>query len=118
LRNVADLTSCLFFNSNDDPGKWICWDFHELRVHLSHYTINAPSLKSWVIESSLDGENWTEIDRRTDNTDLKANDYIVSFAMSKSTECRFIRLTQTGETHGGSDWLVIIAVEFFGVLVE
>jgi hypothetical protein len=28
-------------------------------------------MKSCVVEGSLDGENWTEIDRKTDNQDFK-----------------------------------------------
>jgi hypothetical protein len=29
------------------------------------------SLKSWVVATSLDGNAWTEIDRKTNNTDFK-----------------------------------------------
>jgi hypothetical protein len=70
-----------------------------------------------VIESSLDLVNWTEIDRKTDNEDFKSW-AIASFAIAKSTECRFIRLTQTGKNHWGLDGLLIVAFEFFGTLLE
>jgi hypothetical protein len=112
---VADLTSDSYFISKDAPGQWICWDFHELRVRPTHYTIKSMFLKSWVVESSLDGDAWTTIDRKTDNDDFKSLG-TASFDVSHSAECRFIRLTQTGKNHSGKDWLRIHAVEFFGTL--
>jgi hypothetical protein len=105
--------------SKDAPGQWICWDFHEMRVRPTHYTIRSYWLKSWVIESSLDGEGWTEIDRKTNNQDFKAHAWeTASFAVSKSAECRFIRLTQTGKRHYPDDCLSISAFELFGTLLE
>jgi hypothetical protein len=31
-------------------------------------------MKSWAVESSLDGDTWTEIDRRKDNEDFKTGE--------------------------------------------
>jgi hypothetical protein len=118
VRNAADLDSNSRFKSKDEPGEWICWDFHEMRIRLTHYTIESSRLKSWVIESSLDGEAWTEIDRRTTNVDLRASPNRESFDFLNSGECRFIRLTQTGRNHIGDDNLEIRALEFFGTLLE
>jgi hypothetical protein len=111
LRNVTVLTDDSQFWSEDQPGQWVCWDFRELRILPTHYTLRSYPLKSWVVEGSLDGRIWTEIDRRRDD---KAR----SFAVAKSTECRFIRLAQTGKSRSGSDRLIISAVEFFGTLFE
>jgi hypothetical protein len=66
----------------------------------------------------MDVESWTEIDRRTDNMDFKGGLGMASFAVSKSAECRFIRLTQSGKRHGRNDLLIIIAFKFFGTLLE
>jgi hypothetical protein len=115
---LADLTSDYCFHSEDAPGQWVCWDFHELRVRPTHYTIKSVLLRSWVVEGSLDGKAWTVIDRKTDNNDFSADQGTASFAVSKSVECRFIRLTQTGKDHRGDDILVIWAFEFFGTLLE
>jgi hypothetical protein len=118
-KNLADLTSDSYFGSKNEPGQWVCLDFHKMRVRPTHYTIRSYSLKSWVVESSLDGEAWTEIDRKTDNWDFKAGYWATaSFAVSKSAECRFIRLSQTGERHAGDDYLAIRAFEVFGTLLE
>jgi hypothetical protein len=104
--------------SKNEPGQWICWDFHELRFRPTHYTIKSYLLKSWVVESSLDGEACTEIDRKTENEDFKKGWETASFAVSKSAECRFIRLTQTGKGHDGRDDLALRAFEFFGTLLK
>jgi hypothetical protein len=118
LRNVADLNSDSYFWSKNQPGQWVCWDFHEMRVRPTHYTIRSHYLKSWVVESSLDFINWTEIDRKTDTEDLKNFSETASPAVSNSAECRFIRLTQTGKRDDGSYSLPIRSFEVFGVLIE
>jgi hypothetical protein len=97
LLNLADLTSSLRFCSTNEPGQWVCWDFHGLRIRPTHYTIERRSLESWVIESSLDGEAWMAIDRKTDNEDFNSGWAMPSFAVSNSAECRFTRLTQMGK---------------------
>jgi hypothetical protein len=117
-RNIADLISRSCFYSKDEPDRWVCWDFHEMRVSPTHYTIKCLRLKSWVIESSLDGEVWTEIDRKTDIEDFKGSWTPASFAVSNSAPCRFVRLTQTGENHGNRYTLYTKAVEIFGTLFE
>jgi hypothetical protein len=84
-----------------------------MRVQPTHYTIGAGLLKSWVVEGSLDGERWTEIDRKRDNEDFKKWN-TASFTVSKPAEWRFIRLTQTDKNHSGDNVLRLCAVEFFG----
>jgi hypothetical protein len=114
---VADLTTREWFRSKDEPNQWICWDFHERRVRLTQYTIKGPNLRSWVLEGSLDGEIWTEIDRQTDYVDF-ARAPMASFASASVAEFRFIRITQTDRRHDGHDFLSLRAVEFFGTLSE
>jgi uncharacterized coiled-coil protein SlyX len=116
-RNVADLTSGSALMSKNERGQWIRWDFHEMRIRPTHYTING-GVKSWLVEGSLDLVNWTEIDRKTNITDLKELPCTASFAVSNSAECRFIRLTQTGENLYGRDDLQIRAFEVFWTLIE
>jgi hypothetical protein len=93
-----------------------------LGVRPTHYTITGGDLKSWIVESSLDFMNWTEIDRQTDSKDFHDGEFPrrgrASFAVSNSAECRFIRLTQTGKNRHGRDYLHITDVEFFGTLLE
>jgi hypothetical protein len=118
LKNVADLTSCEWFGSKNEPGQWVCWDFREMRVRPTYYTIWSAYLKSWVVEGSLDGKSWKEIDRQRNNQDFKHHWDVASFAVSKPAECRFIRLTQTDKRHDNYDSLFLRAVECFGTLSE
>jgi hypothetical protein len=118
LKNVADIPSCSAFYSENEPGQWICWDFREMRVRLTHYTIVCWSviMKSWVVEGSLDGSSWTEIGN---GQDLWS--YICPFHASNKAEFRFIRLTQTSNNGRGrhrGHRLILSFVEFFGTLSE
>jgi hypothetical protein len=117
VKNVVDLGSGLCFVSKHEPDQWICWDFHDMRIRPTPYEINTYRLKSWVVEGSLDGENWTEIDLQTDNQDFKCWNK-VSFVVSNPVESRFIRLTPTDENHYGGDHLYLCSVEFIGTLSE
>jgi hypothetical protein len=112
---VADMDRLQWFCSTDEPVQWVCWDFLEMRVCPTHYTIGAFRLKSWVLEGSLDGANWREIDRKTNTQDFKG-DQTVSFIVVTPMECRFIRLTQTDKNHCNEAELILAVVEFFGTL--
>jgi hypothetical protein len=46
LKNVADLTSRSDFISNHEPDQWVCWDFREMGVRPTHYTIFGPNSTS------------------------------------------------------------------------
>jgi hypothetical protein len=117
VANLANLDSLRHFRSKDEPGQWVCWNFQEMRLRPTHYRVWSFHLKSWVVESSLDGSNWTEIDRQTNNEDFKVLGS-VDFSVSNPRQCRFIRLTQTGKRHDGLDFLALGGVEFFGTLFE
>jgi hypothetical protein len=126
LENVADLTSDSDFTSEDAPGQWVCWDCGAMRVYLTGYTISTFFLKSWVLECSVDGENWTEIDRQTDHPSFNDYDWEFdkrrtvtdTFLVSGGADCCFIRLTQTDGQYLATGCLFLIAVEFFGKLSE
>jgi hypothetical protein len=71
-----------------------------------------------VVEVSLDFANWTEIDGQANKEDLKDGWGMASFPVSNSTECRFIRLTQTDKRHCHGNYLTITAFEVFATLLE
>jgi hypothetical protein len=118
LKNLAELTDYSAFASEDGPGQWLCWDFGEMCVRPSHYTIRGGCLKSWIVEGSLDGVIWREIDRQTDSGAFPGGWEVASFPVSTSMECRFIRLVQMGPNRMGYTFLLLLAVEFFGMLSE
>jgi hypothetical protein len=121
VASTVDIDFSGLFISKDAPGQWICWNFRDMRVRPTHYTIKAVGLKSWVVEGSVDGERWTEIGRQTDTPYFNNSDWRpVSFAVSNSAEVRLVRLTQTGVNHQKSspNALRLGGVEFFGTLFE
>jgi hypothetical protein len=118
LKNAADLTSASHFMSRCIPGQWVCWDFRELRIRPTHYTIKSAWLTSWEVSGSLDGTTWTELDRQNEVTNFKDGFETASFAIATAVECRFLRLIQTEERKGGNDYLVLKAFEIFGTLFE
>jgi hypothetical protein len=118
LKNITALNSGSRFLSKNQPRQEVRWDFGEMRVLLAHYAIWSWYLRSWVVEGSVDGDNWTEIDRQIDNQDFKDGMRTACFAVSVPLECRFVRLTQMDKNHLGTDYLRLRAVEFFGRLSE
>jgi hypothetical protein len=57
-------------------NNWICYDFKERRFLPTHYALRSDDgdsgwyLKSWIIKTSVDGENWQEVAREEDNREL------------------------------------------------
>jgi hypothetical protein len=75
-------------------------------------------LKSWLIETSADGDSWREVARDEDNTELNGRYFTATFAVAGGEACRFIRLVNTGRNYNGNDQITISASEIFGTLVE
>jgi hypothetical protein len=133
-KNAADLetVSCFFSayrtRKEDIPhtrNNWICYDFKERRIVPTHYTIRThrndlgwAHLKSWLVETSMDGENWREVAHEEDNKQLNGYLFIATFPVAGGEECRFIRLVNIGRNHMGNDCLVISAWEIFVNLIE
>jgi hypothetical protein len=106
-------------------NNWVCCDFKERRIVSTHYTIRTNSygpggshLKSWLVETSADGENWREVARKEDNDQLNGTCCAATFAVAGGGECRFIRLVNIGRNYDGGDCLCIYAWEIFGVVME
>jgi hypothetical protein len=123
---ALDYENTNYYYSENLPGQWICFDFKGMTIQPTHYSIRTYTgdgpggrhLRDWVLEGSLDGSNWGELDRRSNNSDLNARDVIRTFTISISGRCRFIRLRQTGKNHRGDDYLLFYAFEVFGRLRE
>jgi hypothetical protein len=110
-----------YFNSANEPGESLCYDFKDRRVTPTHYSIRTHfsncHLQSWVLEGSLDGMSWAVLDQQTNNA-TTSNHPIGTFPVSRSVECRFVRLRQTGKAANETDDLVLLAVELFGSLQQ
>jgi hypothetical protein len=133
-QNAADLAIVSFFfsacrdSSEDIPytrNNWICYNFKERRIVPTHYTIrtnsdpqNGGHMRTWLVETSADGENWREVAYEKDNKQLNGRAFTATFTVASGEECRFIRLVNIGRNHFGNDCLCISAWEIFGTLVE
>jgi acetoacetate decarboxylase len=135
-KNAADLETGSYFGSafrdkkKDIPhtrNNWICYDFKERRIVPTHYAIRTHDgnvlgrfhLKSWLVNTSADGENWREVAREEDNKQLDRPNFTATFAVADGGECRFIRLLNIRRTHSGwNDCILISAWEIFGSLLE
>jgi hypothetical protein len=124
LRHVADFENQTFFCTNVEANSWICYDFKDMQIKVTHYSIrsarnlNSYHLGFWTLEGSKDGLIWVTIDDRKNDTSLNSKGAISTFSISESfqKDFRMIRLRQTGKNSTGTDELVVNAIEFFGVL--
>jgi hypothetical protein len=106
---------------SDERNNWLCYDFKDRRIIPSHYSIRTSgywNLQNWVVEVSGSGEKWTEIDSRMNNSDLNGVCFTATFSVSKTCECRMIRLVNVGRNWSGDDSLWICAWEIFGNLIK
>jgi hypothetical protein len=127
-KNAADLTANSYFFSKNASNQWLCYDFGDRCVNLTHYSIRSQYNsgadnyypKSWVIEISKDDSTWEEVDRRENDSSLKGQNLTQLFRISRPMECRMVRLRQIGKNHYSSpnDYLRISGVEIFGNLIE
>jgi hypothetical protein len=133
-KDVADLeTDSDFFSAYREKKKdiphtrnnWICYNFKERMIAPTHYTIRTnnrgpggPHMKSWLVETSEDGESWREVDREENSNQLNGPFFTGTFAIAGGGDCRFIRLVNISRNHIGNDILFIAAWEIFGGLVE
>jgi hypothetical protein len=93
-------------------------------MELTHYSIRScyngvvggTNLKNWVVETSGNGEDWVEIDRREDNDELDGPNLIATFPVSQGSPARMVRLRMTRENHGGNNRMILSAIEFFGAI--
>jgi hypothetical protein len=120
-KNAVDLLSTSYFHSLHEPNQWLCYDFKNRKIRPTHYSLHAHSthyLRSWIFEGSINGSNWTELDRHTDDQTTNWNHPIGTFSISNRCECQFVRLRQTGANARGAHYLVLHAMEIFGDLIE
>ena len=128
-KNVADLTVKSMFDSEDSANQFVCYNFKDKTIIPTHYSIRSEyqgpigsfacrSLQSWVVETSSDGNVWTEVDRHEDNRDLIGNYITKTYPISVRNKCRMFRLKQIGPAWDGSNCMVLSALEVFGTIHE
>jgi hypothetical protein len=121
LRNLA---GSAYFHSANEANAWLCYDFAKREVTPTHYAVvstasagnNHP--KSWCLEVSTNGRDWTEVHQCPPNNDLVGSNQVGMYAVTQSVQGRFVRLRQTGKNHLHQDYFTVCALELFGTLRE
>jgi hypothetical protein len=120
-KNAADFGNHSVFYSGSEPEQWICYDFRDMAVIPTHYSIRAGgemSPRNWVVEGSEWGGDWLEFDPREKDDSLKSKSATGTFPVSQAAEVYEIRLRQTGRNHGWRHCLVVSSFEIFGSLIR
>jgi hypothetical protein len=125
FRDLATVGNEWGFFTADEPNSWICYDFKDMRVTFTDYSIrtrchfDGAHLRSWRLEGLTDGLPWIEIDRReNDDTTLDQKGAIGAFSIREGNrrEFRMIRIRQTGKNSSSRNTLGLASLEFFGVV--
>lgn len=120
--NLLDTKSSNQYQSNGFSYAWICFDFKNMKVQLSNYTIkscewsrNIGHIRSWVIEVSDDNNTWKIIDTHKDCQDLNGPNQIKTYNVEKYNFQRYIRFRHTDECWDSGTY-GFNAIEFYGNL--
>ena len=128
--NMVDFQSDDYFRHENNEMSTILFDFKDKSIQMTHYSIhtgtydtNRGHLKSWVIEGSVDGNQWDEIDNQTNNSSLNGSRYEAIFEVKHKRKefYRYIRLRQTGLAwcpDSNNNRFEIMYIDFYGVLLE
>jgi hypothetical protein len=107
-----------YFCSDKQPNQSIVFEFAGDRVvQVKHYAIktNPPGfIKSWVLEGSEDGQEWTKIHEGSTNEQKK----FMSFPVNCPDWFGLIRVRQTAKNFVKNDCLILSLFEIFGTLGE
>lgn len=116
------MDSKYFYAETDDTYFWVCFDFKSMEVEISSYTIksnhwgtNIGHIKSWVMEISDNGTDWTEIDKHDNDPSLNGRLLVRTFNVRPNKFARFCRFRHTGKYWGGSG-AGFHSIEFYGRL--
>jgi hypothetical protein len=127
-RNVVDLqnTSSVFCSDGGSIA-WICCELKkEIALWLTHYSILSSRAgpnqthhpKSWYLEVSQNGQDWREVQRCGENSDLNGPNQIGTYEVKEVRRCRFVRLQRAGLTHTNDNYFYFCGFEIFGILHE
>jgi hypothetical protein len=119
-KNVVDLKSTLPWISNGEPNGWIQFGFGHRRIRIEQYTLSSGGqgpMKSWTLEGSADGVNWTELHSKEGDSRFKKAQ-VATFPISKQMECQSLKLKQTGKNHQSNDVMELSVFDVFGTMIE
>jgi hypothetical protein len=123
--NLLELDSRFFYGSRNRPGQWFCYDFQQSRVELTNYAIRSYPFgpghnhpRSWVVEGSVDGRYWAELDTQECCEATNKNDCLTIFPTRPTRALKMVRLRQIGRNHKNTHYLSLSAFELYGAFLE
>lgn len=127
IKDLTDITNrCYSYCVNDKPNAWICFEFIKRRIIPSNYIIistnsskGSDHLKSWVLEGSIDNNQWEKLDEQVNCTFLNGPALCHTFPISVKNEngFKFLRIRQTDKNWRNSYYLEVCSIEFYGHLI-
>lgn len=107
-----------YISGENANSSYIRFDFKNMRVELSHYTIKSCGdghalMKNWVLEISDDEKKWTQIDRHVDE---QINSNIQTFSVRPNRFARYCQLRQNGQFSDSYRRMWLNSIEFYGKL--
>mmetsp|Transcript_4271 Transcript_4271/g.15743 ORF Transcript_4271/g.15743 Transcript_4271/m.15743 type:complete len:509 (-) Transcript_4271:75-1601(-) len=109
------------------PNSWWQFDLGPTRTVLpSRYTLrhgskqNTNVLRSWILEASNDGRDWTLLKAHKNDETLHGTGFATaSWPIEDADQAfRHFRVRQTGPNSTGDDYLVLSGFELYGTLFE
>jgi hypothetical protein len=107
-------------HTNNVPNSWLSYDFKELFIDVTHYSIRSRQedphhhLKSWTIEGSINGTEWIELHQQNNVSNLLGVGKSDTFSTKRIGFVHQIRLRQHGKSSDGDNFLTLSAFELFG----
>lgn len=115
-KNLVDFDKSNYYESSSVKNAIICFDLKNKLVQLDSYSIKSypddedcgKHLREWVVEGSIDGENWEILDEHINDSTLNGPNIISNFPVKQSDLFfRYVRLCQTGPTWHDADFLYL-----------
>jgi hypothetical protein len=123
-KNVTDLGTDSIFYCANQSNQLISFDFRSLTITPTHSSLrmhtpgpNNYHVKNWVLEGSTDSQEWIEIDRRENDSDLNNSCSLKTFSIARSDPVRLIHLRQIGPNHQSDKYLIFNLFEVFGSVI-
>jgi hypothetical protein len=122
-KTVLDFDSQNWYRSIDEKGQWISFEFRGVKIKPTNYTMrsapaeaNGANPRSWVVETSLNGATWNQIDRQDKVMGLKTPDTLACYCLGDCVATKFIRWRQVLKNFADNRELTLGAIELFGTL--
>lgn len=114
------------FSTRALAGSWVAVDFGKRRVMPTHYSLrhyaswDTEALRSWVLEASVDGAQWTVLVTHAGDAALAARGATATWAIPPehhATAFRLFRVRQTGVNSNQHHYLALSGFELYGTLI-